>query len=79
METAEDYSHRVYTRTLSLLEERSRQPEFEMAAVEAEYEALCVYQGHGFTGRNFFKDAEIQGQLDAYQVFIYRGKNPEQP
>ncbi len=73
MKAAEDYSHRIYTQTLTALESRSTLPDFNINTIEAEYEALCVYQGHGF--RNLFKDAEIQGQLDAYQVFIYRWKN----
>ena len=74
MQGSEDYADEVYRQTMETLTERSRRVDFDLAAVEAEYESLTVYQGHGWTGRNAFKDAEIQGQIDAYQVFLYRKK-----
>lgn len=72
MENPEEYSHRIYNQTLSTLEGRSKRSDFSRETVEAEYEALCVYQGHGMDGRNIYKDAEIEGQIDAYQIFIHR-------
>lgn len=75
MESPEDYAQRIFEQTRASLEHRIGSPDFSLAVVEAEYEALCVYQGHGMDGRNFYKDAEIEGQIDAYQVFIHRMKN----
>ena len=72
MEAPEDYSHRIFEQTLAFLESRAAKPGFDRAVVEAEYEALCVYQGHGMDGRNAYKDAEIEGQIDAYQIFLHR-------
>ncbi len=75
MEHPEDYAQRIYEQTKITLERRIGSEDFSLEAIEAEYEALCVYQGHGMDGRNFYKDAEIEGQLDAYQVFIRRYKS----
>lgn len=72
MEDPEEYAHRIYEQTKAALERRTADSDFDKSVVEAEYEALCVYQGHGMDGRNFYKDAEIEGQMDAYQVFLHR-------
>lgn len=72
MQEPEDYAHEVYTRTLYALENRFARADFNLATVEAEYEALTVYQGHGMDGRNLYKEAEIEGQIDAYQIFLHR-------
>lgn len=72
MQEPEDYAHEVYIQTLSKLESRFVRDDFNLATIEAEYEALTVYQGHGMDGRNLYKDAEIEGQVDAYQVFLHR-------
>lgn len=77
MENPDDYAHRIYDQTKASLETRAEAADFSLAVIEAEYEALCVYQGHGMDGRNFYKDAEIEGQIDAYQVFLHRLKNPD--
>ncbi len=78
MQEPEDYAHQVYTQTLSTLEDRFARDDFNLVTVEAEYEALTVYQGHGMDGRNLFKEAEIEGQIDAYQIFLHRVK-PDNP
>ena len=78
MQEPEDYAHQVYNQTLSTLEDRFARDDFNLAAIEAEYEALTVYQGHGMDGRNLFKEAEIEGQIDAYQIFLHRVK-PDNP
>ena len=72
MEEPEDYAHRIYEQTLSSLADRAARGDFNLETLKAEYEALCVYQGHGMDGRNVYKDAEIEGQIDAFQVFIHR-------
>lgn len=72
MQEPDDYAHEVYTQTLSALEDRFARADFDLATVEAEYEALTVYQGHGMDGRNLYKEAEIEGQIDAYQIFLHR-------
>jgi hypothetical protein len=75
MQNPEEHAHDVYQRTLSTLEERTAQKDFDIDVVKAEYQALTTYQGHGWVGRNAYKDAEIEGQIDAYQVFLYRYGN----
>ncbi len=72
MESPEDYGHRIYEQTKAALETRVAAADFNLETLRAEYEALCVYQGHGQDGRNFFKEAEIEGQIDAYQVVLHR-------
>jgi len=72
MQDPEAFAHDVYERTLAILETRAAASGFDIAEVRAELEALQVYDGHGWVGRNAFKDAEIEGQIDAYQVFLYR-------
>ena len=75
MVNPKDHSHRIYEQILSSLNERSERPDFDISTVESEYEALCVYQGHGWAGWNAHKDADIEGQIDAYEVFLYRMKS----
>ncbi len=77
MKGYEDYSHEVYERTLKSLIRRSKLPEFSLSEIEGEFKSLKVYEGLGWFGRNAHKDAEIEGQIDAYQVFLYRMKNGE--
>ena len=77
MQEPEDYAHKVYQQTLLILEERAVKIDFNIETIEAEYEALTVYQGHGMDGRNLYKDAEIEGQIDAYQVFLHRLRRNE--
>ncbi|MCK5250721.1 MAG: hypothetical protein KAJ98_12195 [Spirochaetaceae bacterium] len=72
MQEPEDYAQKIYQQTLLILEDRGVKADFNIERVEAEYEALTVYQGHGMDGRNMYKDAEIEGQIDAYQVFLHR-------
>jgi hypothetical protein len=74
MQEPEDYSHEIFEQTLAALERRSGAADFSLSVIEAEYEALTVYQGHGMDGRSLFKEAEIEGQIDAYQIFIHRKK-----
>lgn len=75
MQEPDDYAHEVYNQTLFALENRYARADFDLPTVEAEYEALTVYQGHGMDGRNLYKEAEIEGQIDAYQIFLYRLKS----
>jgi len=72
MLNTDEYSLEIYNKTLAALELRLKKGETDMQEIKAEYEALCTYQGHGMNGRGFYKEAEIQGQIDAYQVFIFR-------
>ena len=79
MQEPEDYAHEVYQQTLATLERRTAEADFSLDTIKAEYEALMVYQGHGMDGRNLYKDAEIEGQIDAYQVFIHRQGREKPP
>ncbi|MCG8452890.1 MAG: hypothetical protein MI717_06900 [Spirochaetales bacterium] len=79
MQTPEDYSYEIYEKTLSVLNSRAALPDYDRAVFEAEYEALTVYQGHGWGGRNVYKEAEIEGQIDAYQAFFLRHPTENTP
>ena len=79
MQEPEDYAHEVYEQTLSALEQRAARADFDIDTVKAEYEALTVYQGHGMDGRNLYKEAEIEGEIDAYQIFIHRQSGEKSP
>jgi hypothetical protein len=72
VKSTEDYAHEVYIQTLAVLEDRAAREDFNLETIEAEYQALTVYQGHGMDGRNLYKEAEIEGQIDAYQIFLLR-------
>ncbi|RKX97111.1 MAG: hypothetical protein DRZ90_07320 [Spirochaetes bacterium] len=72
MQEPEDYTYEVYQQTLATLERRTTEADFNINTVKAEYKALTVYQGHGMDGRNLYKEAEIEGQIDAYQIFLHR-------
>jgi hypothetical protein len=74
MQEPEDSSHEVFEQTLAALERRAGEADFRLETIRAEYEALSVYQGHGMDGRSLFKEAELEGQIDAYQIFIHRHK-----
>ncbi len=79
MEQPDDYAHRIYEETMTALKRRSAAEDFDIETVKAELDALYTYQGHGMDGRNFYKDAEIEGQIDAYQVFLFRRSEDSKP
>ena len=72
MQEPGDYAHEIYEQTLSALKDRYLRDDFNPATIQAEYEALTVYQGHGMDGRNLYKEAVIEGEIDAYQIFLHR-------
>lgn len=72
MQEPEDYAHQVYQQTLTSLEDRYLRDDFNLETIQAEFEALTIYQGHGMYGRSLYKEAEIEGQIDAYQIFLHR-------
>ncbi len=54
---------------------RYRQDRFSIKEVEEELNHLLIYQGQGWGGRSETKEAEIQGQVYAYQIFLKRFKD----
>jgi hypothetical protein len=64
-----------YERTLNRLNERSRFVAFHMDDVVQELRHLQIYEGQDWAGRGEIKNAEISGQIYAYQVFIKRWKD----
>jgi hypothetical protein len=77
--TAEDtvFDHH-YEVTLLHLEQLSHKEDFSIELVKAELENLTKYQGLGWSGRGLLKEAEISGEILAYQAFIMRWERSRQ-
>lgn len=67
-----------YELMLKQLNFRSEQKNFNIEDIIMELEHLLVYQGQDWVGRGEIKNAEIQGQVYAYQVFLKRWREREQ-
>ena len=66
-----DEEYNIMLESLSL---RSKLPTFSIKEIEGELHHLLIYQGQDWGGRGEIKNAEIQGQIYAYQIFIKRYK-----
>ncbi len=64
-----------YERILNRLTHRSSQLSFIIDEVIQELHHLQIYEGQDWAGRGEIKNAEIAGQIYAYQVFIKRWKD----
>ncbi|MCF7952639.1 MAG: hypothetical protein K9K78_00985 [Spirochaetales bacterium] len=64
-----------YEMTLLRLKDISESPDFSLKVFEKELDTLQKFEGLDWTGRGEIKNAEIRGQILAYQAFIYRWKN----
>lgn len=67
-----------YEVTLLHLEQLSRKDDFSIELVKDELENLTKYQGLGWSGRGLIKEAEISGEILAYQAFIMRWEKAHQ-
>ncbi len=63
-----------YDIMLNHLEIRKNLPSFSIEEIESELHHLLIYQGQDWVGRGEIKNAEIQGHVYAYQIFIKRYK-----
>jgi hypothetical protein len=63
-----------YELMLKHLHFRSEQKNFNIEDIKQELEHLLVYQGQDWVGRGEIKNAEIQGHVYAYQIFLKRWK-----
>ncbi|NCB01344.1 MAG: hypothetical protein EOM67_04150 [Spirochaetia bacterium] len=54
---------------------RSTLSSFSIEEIESELHHLLIYQGQDWVGRGELKNAEIQGHVYAYQIFIKRYKD----
>ncbi|MDC7125261.1 MAG: hypothetical protein PQJ46_06830 [Spirochaetales bacterium] len=68
----EETGDNVYDATLLALEQRAAMKNFDIEEIRNELDALYIYQGHGWGGRGMVKDAEIDSQVIAYEVFLSR-------
>ena len=66
-----------YELMLNLLTLRSEGPNFNIEDVELEFHHLLIYQGQGWGGRGEVKNAEIQGHVYAYQIFLKRWRDKQ--
>ncbi|PKL14556.1 MAG: hypothetical protein CVV52_01265 [Spirochaetae bacterium HGW-Spirochaetae-8] len=64
-----------YERTLNRLMQRSSLGGFTLDEVIQELRHLQIYEGQDWAGRGEIKNAEIAGQIYAYQIFIKRWKD----
>ncbi len=64
----------AYETMLDQLTMRSKFAEFSIKEIESELHHLLIYQGQDWVGRGEIKNAEIQGHVYAYQIFIKRYK-----
>lgn len=64
-----------YERILNRLTQRSSFGSFSLDEVIQELHHLQIYEGQDWAGRGEIKNAEIAGQIYAYQVFIKRWKD----
>ncbi len=66
-----------YDLMLEQLNYRAKLPSFSIEEIEGELRHLLIYQGQDWGGRGEIKNAEIQGQIYAYQIFIKRYKEKQ--
>lgn len=64
-----------YELMLNHLEVRSEMENFSIEDVRQELEHLLVFQGQDWVGRGELKNAEIQGHVYAYEVFLKRWRD----
>lgn len=64
----------AYETMLDQLTMRSEFSNFTINEIESELHHLLIYQGQDWVGRGEIKNAEIQGHVYAYQIFIKRYK-----
>lgn len=68
-----------YDRVLHRLEAASHSDSFSLETIKGELTALFVYEGHDWEGRGGPKQAEIEGSILAYQVFLRRWREQHTP
>ena len=66
-----------YHHMLEHLEMRAKGPGFLIEDIEQEFEHLLIYQGQDWVGRGEIKNAEIQGHVYAYQIFLKRWRETD--
>ncbi len=72
MDIAAHTEEQEYQLMMDNLLMRSKLENFSLEEIENELHHLLIYQGHGWGGRSETKEAEIQGQVYAYQIFLKR-------
>jgi hypothetical protein len=68
-----------YEQTLAFLEARQASSPLSLIDLEGEFFHLTVYEGQDWSGRGLLKNAEIQGEISAYQVFMDQIKQSLNP
>lgn len=76
-ELYEKISDENFELILRSLEERSKMPDFTLQNIIGELDSLYKYEGLDGEGRGEVKQAELEGSILAYEVFIDRIKHPE--
>ncbi len=67
----------TFDAVLKTLEVRSNDENFSLENIEKELDYFYLYEGQDWTGRGDTKQAEIEGTIMAYQVFISRYQKKE--
>lgn len=60
-----------YNDTLIMLERKSKMESFDIEYIKQQLCSLYEYHGQDWGGRGELKNAEIDGEITAYQVFIH--------
>lgn len=66
----EQISDDAFEAILLALRKRSQTQDFSLENVKGELVSLYRYEGLGWTGRGDYKQAEIEGSIMAFQVFL---------
>jgi hypothetical protein len=66
----EQISDDAFEGILTALRIRSEKSDFSIEEIKGELESLYKYEGLGWAGRGDYKQAEIEGSILAFQVFI---------
>jgi NADPH-dependent glutamate synthase beta subunit-like oxidoreductase len=75
MSIEQEVLDKEYDLMLKHLHFRAEQKNFSIEDIRQELEHLLIYQGQDWVGRGEIKNAEIQGQVYAYQVFLKRWRD----
>lgn len=71
-ELYQQISDETYYSMLATLEKRYNELGLTLKDIKQELDSLYKYEGLAWTGRGDYKQAEIEGTIFAYEVFISR-------
>ncbi|NCD04568.1 MAG: hypothetical protein EOL97_00455 [Spirochaetia bacterium] len=76
-ELYQQISDDTYNSILTTLETRYNELQLSLTEIKEELDSLYKYEGLAWTGRGDYKQAEIEGTIFAYEVFISRHESKQ--